>query len=448
MPYLIPDDLRFAKAGGGIKDASTDPGATKIPETDKTVKQIEDMLIKARVSLLIDAPWFGNLATRLRFIDATKWCPTAATDGRNFYFNRNFIAALKPGEIIFLIGHEVLHCVYDHMNKKWLGDRNRVLANIAQDHVINLDLIDAQLGEKINLVEICADWKYRGKIWEEVYDMLKEEVEQNGGKVPEGNYTLDIHLDGESGGNGNQDGDDANDGTNGPIRYSEDERAEISEEVREAVVQAAKANGAGNLPGGVKRLIDQLLNPQIDWRELLAMQIQSVIRANYTWQRPSRKGMDAGMYLPSMDREQTIDIAIAIDTSGSISQEMLRDFLSEVQGIMGQYNDFKVELWCFDTQVHNRVTITADTMSNFEEYELAGFGGTMFECNWEFMKEENIEPKKFVMFTDGYPCGGWGDEHYCDTLFIVHGGGYGEPPIAPFGLTVPYSREEGAKQAA
>ena len=428
-----------------------------IPETNLTSEQVLDILIKARVHLLINSPFFGNLATRLRFIDATNWCQTAATDGRNFYYNRNFVAALvsrSEGQVIFLVGHEVLHCVYSHMNPKWLGSRNKMLANIAQDFVINLDLDSANIGEKIDLVEICYDWKYRGKIWEEVYDELYEEIKENGGD-PEsgdsgGNETLDIHMDGTEGGEGDGEGDGSGgkgDGTDGPIKYTKEEMEAIASDVRDATIQAAKAAGAGNLPGGVKRLVDKMLNPQIDWRELLAMQIQSILKSNYNFMKPSRKGLDAGYWLPGMDNDQTIDIALAIDTSGSINDEMMRDFISEVYGIMSQYTDFRVHLWCFDTEVHNPVVITADTIQDFDNYELAGYGGTTFECNWEYMKDNDIEPKKFIMFTDGYPCRGWGDEFYCETLFIVHGGGYGEPPVAPFGITVPYTREEGAGEA-
>jgi len=414
-----------------------------VPETKKTSAQIEDQLVKARVSMLINAPFFGNLATRLRFRDATEWCPTAATDGRNFYYNRNFVDALGDGELVFLLGHEVLHCVYDHMDKTRLGNRDPRLANIAQDYVINADLVEAQIGDMIKLVDICFDYKYRGKFWEEIYDELFEQAKKDGRVIEMG--TLDIHLDGEGEGEGSgEEGEgEGNDGSKGPIRYSKEEREQIKQEFQNAVLQSAKAaGGAGNLPGGVRKLIHSLLNPQLSWRELLAMQIQSVVKSDYTWMRPSRKGMDAGLYLPGMDRETTIDVAIAIDTSGSIGEAMLRDFLSEVKGIMDQYNDFTIRMWCFDTSVHNPVVITAETATDLLTYDIGGGGGTDFDVNFEFMKEQGIVPKKFIMFTDGYPWGSWGDETYCDTLFIVHGGKSERVPEAPFGITVPYTYEE------
>lgn len=418
------------------------PAPVNIPDTDLTNSQIEDQLITARIQMLLDAPFYGTLACRLKFIDATQWCPTAATDGRNFYYNRNFVAALSNPEQVFLMGHEVEHCVYDHMGRR--GNRDPGLWNIANDYIVNADLIEAGIGQRIRLVEILHDPQYAGMTSDEVYDLLFQQAKEEGRVI--NLSTLDMHLEPDDGTPGGSEGDQdgGNDGSLGPIRYSEEERRQIQEEFRNATIDAAKAAaGAGNLPGGIKRLLDDLLNPQLDWRELLTMQIQSTVRSDYTWMRPSRKGQDAGFYLPGMDREQTIDVAIAIDTSGSISEEMLRDFLSEVYGIMSQYNDFTVHLWCFDTGVHNPVKITADAIAEFEQYQLAGFGGTDFEVNWEYMKDHGIAPKKFIMFTDGYPFGGWGDETYCDTLFIVHGGGYGrEVPQAPFGITVPYTREE------
>jgi len=418
----------------------------EIPETSLTSTEIEDKLIKARIEMLISAPFFGNLATRLRFKDATEWCPTLATDGRYFYYNRNFVAAMSDAEIVFGIGHEVLHCVYDHFDVIRRGDRDPRLWNIANDYVINADLIDAKIGEEIKLVKICYDWKYRGMVSEEVYDDLFEQAKEEGRVMDMESF--DMHLDRDDGdddgaqgegGESNSEGGDKN----GPARYTAEEKDQISQEFKNATMQAAKAAGAGNLPGGVKRALDHLLNPQLDWRQLIAMQIQSVIKSDYTYQTPSRKGLNEGFYLPGMDRETTIDVAISMDVSGSIYDTMLRDFLSEVKGIMDQYTDFRIHLFCFDTEVHNPVTFTPHNMEEFLEYDIQGGGGTEFDCVFDYMKEAGIVPKKHIMFTDGYPWGSWGDENYCDTLFIVHGSGYGgKSPVAPWGITVPYTRED------
>jgi len=432
------------KATGTAKDRASKT-LVDIPETTLSDEEVLDKLIKARIEMLMSAPFFGNLATRLQIKDATSWCPTAATDGKYFYYNKHFVAALSDAETVFLMGHEVLHCVYDHMDANRRGDRHPVLWNVANDYVINGDLIDARVGEEIKLVQICHDWKYRGKISEEVYDDLYEQAKEDG-RIMEMD-SFDVHLDREEGDDagsgsaskGNTDGEEEGEG---PAKYTAEEKEQIKQEFQNAVMQSAKAAGAGNLPGGVKRLLNDLLNPQLDWRQLLAMQIQSVMRSDYTMATPSRKGLNEGYYLPGLDRETTIDIVAALDMSGSILDDMARDFLSELKGIMDQYTDFKIHLLCFDTEVYNPKVFTQNDMGEFMEYELNGGGGTDFDCVFDWMKEEGVQPKKLVMFTDGYPYGSWGDEGYCDSLFIVHGG-YGDRiPEAPFGITVPYKRDQ------
>ena len=360
---------------------------------------------------------------------------------------------MSDKEIIFGVGHEVLHCVYDHFDAERRGNRHPMLWNIANDYVINADLIDANIGEQIKLVQICYDWKYRGKISEEIYDdLFKKYEDEDGevGKLPQGMDSFDVHLDraegDDQGASGMGEGEDGSEGGDkeGPAQYTQEEKDAIKQEFQNAVMQSAKAAGAGNLPGGVKRLLQDLLNPKLDWRELLAMQIQSVIKSDYTFKTPSRKGLDQGFWLPGMDREQTIDIALGIDTSGSMSDAMLLDILSETKGVMDQYTDFNIHLFCFDTEVHNPQIFTQHNMEEFMEYQPEGGGGTDFECCWNYFKDNGIEPKKFVMFTDGYPWDSWGDENYCDTLFIVHGGGYGgNTPEAPFGTTVQYEEASG-----
>jgi len=430
----------------GTPNDTAHKAIANIPESTLTTKEVEDRLISTRINMLLQCPFYGNLACRLEFKDASEWCPTAATDGKYFYYNKDFISALTIPNLVFLWGHEVEHCVYDHFGRR--GDKNPMLWNIANDYVVNQDLIEANIGEKITLVEICHDYKYRGWMSEEVYADLFKQAEEEGRVIDMS--TLDVHLDmedgddeGSGGPQGNQDGSDANDGSKGPVRYSAEEKRQIKESFKNATIQAAKSAGAGNLPSGIKRLVNDLVNPQLSWRELLPQQIQAVMRSDYSFNTPSRKGMDSGIWLPGMDREQTIDVAIGMDTSGSMSDLMARDILSEVKGCMEQYSDFRIHLFCFDTDVHNPQVFTEHNMEEFMDYEVMGGGGTDFDCCFNWFKEEGIVPKKFIMFTDGYPWNSWGDETYCDTLFIVHGGGYGgKIPTAPFGITVPYERED------
>ena len=412
-----------------------------IKPTNKSSAQIEDLLIKARIDMLMRSPFFGNLATRLILVDGTDWCPTAATDGKYFYYNRDFVDALNEEEHKWLFGHELFHCVYDHMDPVLRADRIPMLWNIANDYVINWDLEECKLGKRIRkeIVDVCFDRKYAGKNSFEVYDDLYDEMDKNGQIVK---VSFDMHLDGEGEGEGEDSDKDSKDGKGkskgSPVKMSKEEKEAIRQEFKNAVLQAAKAAGSSGTPSGVRKMLDQWLNPQLDWRSLLAMQIQSLVKSNYTFKHASRKGQNEGYWFPGMDRTPTIDIAIALDISGSIGEEMSKDFLTEVHGIMSQFDDFRVSLWCFDTEVHNFKEFTPDNIDELMEYQLPYGGGTDFMCNWHFMKQEGIEPKKFVMFTDGYPFGSWGEESYCDTLFIVHGEKQEKVPESPFGITVKY----------
>ena len=135
--------------------------------------------------------------------------------------------------------------------------------------------------------------------------------------------------------------------------------------------------------------------------------------------RPNRKHMYSGIFLPTLDKDETIDLEIAIDMSGSISDKMGKDFLSEVYGIMSQYHDFKIGVLTFDTKVYNHRTFTKDTMDELLTYKLDGGGGTDFDCFWDHWKKELIEPKLALVFTDGFPYGSWGPENYADTLWVI-----------------------------
>ena len=174
------------------------------PTDPKLDAQVREKLITARVGLLLRASFFGNLATRLKLINADEWCTTAATDGRNFYYNSRFIDMLRPKEIEFLFGHEVLHCVYDHMGRR--GDRDPTLSNIAADYCVNQDLIKHRVGEKITTVPCLYDPKYDGMHYEQVYDLLYENAEKINLQDLI-NKLLDDHLDGDEDGEGAGDGE-------------------------------------------------------------------------------------------------------------------------------------------------------------------------------------------------------------------------------------------------
>ena len=391
--------------------------ANLLGATDAKVdREVREKLITARVGLLLRASFFGNLATRLKLVNADEWCGTAATDGRHFYYNSRFIQMLRPKEIEFLFGHEVLHCVYDHFGRR--GDRDPQLFNIANDFAVNADLIKHRVGEKITTVPCLHDPKYDGMSSEEIYDLLYEKADKiNLGDLMD--KLIDEHLDGE--GDSDSDGDGDKQGKGRP-KLSDADRQAIRDEIKEAMLAAAAtADGAGNIPAGVKRLIQDLTEPKMNWRELLRMQLESTIKSDYTWMRASRKGWHMDAVMPGMKLDPMIDIAVALDASGSISETMLKDFLGEVQGIMDSFPAYRIHVVTFDTEAYNPAQYNSENLDDICDYEVTGGGGTDFDCVFNYLKENEIEPKRLVMFTDGYPFGSWGDENYTDTVFILHG---------------------------
>jgi predicted metal-dependent peptidase len=394
-----------------------------------------EKLTIARISLLLNNQFFGTLATRLKLVESSEWCKTLATDSKNFYFNSAFVDTLRPKELIFGFAHEIMHCVYDHMNRR--HERDPSLWNIAADFCINGDLVRHRIGELITTIKILHDPKYAGKSAEEVYDELMKNADKINMKDLL-SQVFDDHLDGDDDGDGNGDTDKDGKPRNGAGRpkFTDSEKKEMQDAFKEAVISAAQNCDAGSIPEGVKRMIDELTAPKMNWRDLLQQQIQSIIKSDFTWMRPNRKSQHYDAILPGMKNAEMISVAISIDLSGSIDGVMQRDFLSEVKGIMDQYPEYEIDLWTFDTQCYNHKRFTADNGDELLEYEMMGGGGTSFEANWEFMKENGIEPKRFIMFTDGYPCGGWGDPDYCDTVFILHNND--KSLVAPFGISAHY----------
>ena len=381
---------------------------------------IIDKIIVARVGLLLRHPFFGNLATRLKIQEGSDWLPTAATDGRTIYFNREFFTPLSIKQVEFVIAHEILHNVFDHMSRR--EGRKPDIFNIAADYCVNGQIVRDGIGDhNIEGIKIFHDKKYYGMGAEEIYDKIYDEMDEEQLKAL--GQLLDEHIDWGEDGDGN---------SPGRPKYSKEELKQIRDEMREATVQAAQAAGAGNVPANIQRMIKELTEPKMNWREIIRQQIQSTIKDDFSFMRPNRKGWHMGAILPGTNFKETIDICVAIDMSGSIGDDQAKDFLSEIKGIMQEYQDFNIKVWCFDTRVYNEADFNGYSMDEFDEYEPVGGGGTEFDANWEYMKENDINPKKFIMFTDGYPWGSWGDPDYCDTVFIIHGNDKIVPPFGEY----------------
>jgi len=417
---------------------------------------IETKLKQAKIKLLFGNPFFGTLMMHLPLADVTDagWCPTFAVDGRYIYYNRDFVKKLDVDEIQFVLCHELLHVAFDHFGRR--SHRDPKWWNMANDFVINAALIRDKIGkmptERVPVDDIddsgkkttsqrvgLYDKRYEDWTSEAVYDDLeKRKVKKE--------LTLDVHLDlGKDDKGGDKNGKRPVDANGIEIKLSDTELKELRDAMKGKILQAVNA-AAGKLPASLQRLIDDLVETKVNWRDLLQQSIQSCIVDDFTWMRPNRKHMYGGIFLPTLDKDETIDLQIAIDMSGSISDSMAKDFLSEVYGIMTMYHDFKIGIVCFDTEVYNYKEFTKDTQEELLSYECKGGGGTDFDAFWNFWKKKQIEPKLAVVFTDGFPCSSsWGPENYCDTLWIITEG-YKTRVKPPFGRFAYYEHGKGIEE--
>ena len=232
-----------------------------------------------------------------------------------------------------------------------IGDRDPQLWNIAADYAVNQILKDSNIGDmpkgKKGENKGFQDDKYKDWASERIYDDLMKTAKKNGKKFLEKlGELMDDHQEwGKGDGEGQGKGGDKKGEKGGKPVYTKEELKKIRDEVKEAMVSAAQSTGASNLPGALQRLVKDLTEPKMDWREILQQQIMSTLKSDYTWMRPSRKSWHTSAILPGQNNDEMIDICLALDASGSISNEQCKEFLTEVKNIMDQYKDFRIHLW-------------------------------------------------------------------------------------------------------
>lgn len=206
----------------------------------------------------------------------------------------------------------------------------------------------------------------------------------------------------------------------------------------QAQLIASANHSEDKLPGNMLRLFKEATEPKLEWREILVNTMSTIFdKSDYSFAKPSKRSYCLGKMdyiLPSMGNGETIDICVSLDTSGSITDEIFRDFVTEVRSIVENYDDFKLHMWCIDTEIYNPQIFTPENVKDMDSYQFAGGGGNDFPLNWQFMEDNDIVPELFVVFSDGYPCGSWGWSEYCDTIFVIRN--EHENIEAPFGTTV------------
>jgi predicted metal-dependent peptidase len=333
-------------------------------------------LTRARTSLLLDHFFFGRLALHLKLVERED-IPTLAVDGKHIYYNPDFVLTLSSDLTKSAIVHEVGHCMFEHVVRR--GGRDPKLWNIAGDYAINEIIKTAgfQLGKTW-----LWDAQYKGMSAEHIYDLLKQDQDKKGGDTPgagePGGGLCDI-----------QDG-----GT------SQAEMAEQAMEWKIATAQAAQmAKQHGKIPRGMERFIEEIGTPQVPWREVLQRFITQLAKDDYAWTRPNKKYLSQGLYMPSLYSERMGEIAVVIDTSGSIDQPTLNAFGDEIKAIVAQTRPVKTTVIYCDAAINHVDEFGADDELTFK---LHGGGGTSFLPPFLMYEESDEKPVALVYLTDMY----------------------------------------------
>ena len=333
--------------------------------------------------------------------------PTACTNGRDEWYGREFVDSINDKQLRFVVLHECYHKMYKHLTTwQHLSKKCALTTNKACDYVINQQIIDDNDDEFVEGIEgMCIDPKYRGWDSQRVFDDIYEESDD------------DDEEGGDVGGGGQQPIDEHD--WEGAEGLSDEEQEGLAKEIDEAIRQGAIT--ASKMGTGGERTVADLLEPQVDWREVLREFITDTCSGSdyATYNRPNRRMMHTGIYFPSGITEQVDELVLAIDTSGSIGQRELSAFLTEIKSICDTVHPKSVRIIYWDTEVcaeevysvHELDTLTQSTKP-------AGGGGTDVSCVTSYMATNGITPQATIILTDGYLYGGWGSWD-CPTLWCI-----------------------------
>jgi len=345
---------------------------------------------KGKTSLIFDQPFWGVLALRLLWVESTK-LPTAGTDGKQVFCNPTFIDSLPFKQLLTLLAHEIVHCMFGHHLRR--GNRDHWLWNIACDYAINPLLLDAGF-------ESIPGWLFRedfkGMSADKIYDILLQEYQkskqqskqQKGDGVAGDVMFPDLKPLDEIQDATNEEGNEISDA----------EREQLEHEWKIATAQAATmANNSGKLPGFMKRIIDELLNPKLPWRDLLRQFLEVNTYDDYVFLPPNKKYVQAGFYLPSCRSRELGDFILGVDTSGSVDRVALNQVAAELQLLMDEFKANMTVIHC-DDAVHEPIQefFPGDDVN----IEPIGGGGTSYRPVFSKIEELGLNPKFLIYFTD------------------------------------------------
>jgi len=392
-------------------------------------EELATKLAAARTRLILDKPFLGALVLRLPMIAAnSSWCKTTATDAKSFYYSAEYIEDLSVEQVQFVLSHEALHCALSHFARRLHRDKHRW--DLACDLAINPLLVADGL---IPVPEALLLDEFEGMTAEEIYPMLDEHEDltpQDEHLYDEDDNDSEGGQTGDTSGQGNSDPQSGGKGSHNPeqeqkeqggsyvqdVRYaagagmrrssgadkppplSKNEQEQLSVQWAQRMAGAAQtAMQAGKLSGSLARMIDHLLQPQLPWRMLLARYMTATARDDYSYSRPSRR--EGSAIMPSL-KSHELKVVVALDTSGSVTDEEMRQFLSEINAIKGQAHA-RITLIACDARVDEGGPWIYEPWEDFTlPQEFPGGGGTDFRPAFEWTAGQSPLPDLLLYFTD------------------------------------------------
>lgn len=333
----------------------------------------KEKLLKARSLLILDNPFFGCLALKLEMVENSDICPTMGVDGKRLFYNPQFVEALPLNQLIAVIAHEILHISLGHLWR--IGHRELYKWNVAADYAINNYLIEIGFTLPKECL-ISKEYKELGA--EEIYAKLPVQTANCTGT--ENNQSKKIPDCGRCGG----------------FAIAEADIKEIENEWKSTVSQAVKLS-KGNLPGNLVRKIIEVVNPPLPWHILLRDFLQRTAKNDYNWSTPNRRYLNRNIILPSLISDELLNIVIAIDTSGSITEKMLGQFSYELSNILMCY-DTLIDVYYCDYEIQEVKSFTRSDLPL--QLEMKGGGGTNFIPVFDDISKKDINPAALIYFTD------------------------------------------------
>lgn len=369
------------------------------------MNSVQHKLTKARTQLLTRSPFFASLALKLVMEPSTE-IETAATDGSKLYYNEDFIKDLPLEKVIGLLAHETMHPALLHHTRR--GSRDPAKWNKACDYAINSILKEAGFTLPS---EGFIDSQYAGMTAEHIYSILP--VEPGDNNSDKGN--------GDGGSNNDPGGDggvmDSPSTPQGGGSKSQ-QSAEENQWKQDVAMAAQTAKRMGNLPGSLERLLSDLFEAKIPWRDKLHRFMTEKAQDDFSWRKGNRRFLAQDLYLPGRDSTNNMgEVVVVIDTSGSIGDKELTEFASEIDGIIAETSPERTYVIYCDCEVAH-----VDTFERGDDFTVTrdniGGGGTCFIPPFEWLKERDITPRCLVYLTDGY--GSFPDEQHFPVMWVIN----------------------------